>query len=74
MEMRGTQTGHRGQIFEGQQFMQMGMHGLDSYLIPDPVQKHIHDTQPMGTIAITSSHLTMRILRRWRTFCTHPPI
>src|SRR5205085_9857002 len=29
MEMRGTQTGLRGQVFEGQQFMQMGMHGLD---------------------------------------------
>jgi hypothetical protein len=29
MEMRGTEPGHRGQIFEGQPFMQMGMHGLD---------------------------------------------
>src|SRR5260370_14344671 len=28
-EMRGTQTSNRGQIFEGQHFMQMGMHGLD---------------------------------------------
>ena len=30
MEMRGAQIGHRGQIFEGQLFLQMGMHGLDS--------------------------------------------
>src|SRR6266700_7382082 len=30
MEMRGTQTGHRGQLFEGQHFMQMGMHDLDN--------------------------------------------
>ena len=30
MEMRGTQTGHRGQIFESQHFMQMDMHGLDN--------------------------------------------
>src|SRR6266702_14130 len=29
IEMRGTQNGNRSQIFEGQHFMQMGMHGLD---------------------------------------------
>src|SRR6266571_2502070 len=32
MEMRGTHISHRGQVFEGQQFMQMGMHGLDRAL------------------------------------------
>src|SRR2546421_12459316 len=30
MEMRGTQIGHRGQVVEGQHFIQVGMHGLDS--------------------------------------------
>src|SRR5258708_40050809 len=29
-EMIGAETGNRGQIFEGQQFMHMSMHGLDS--------------------------------------------
>src|SRR5438874_6656512 len=30
--MRGAQIGNRSQVFEGQHFMQMGMHGLDSAL------------------------------------------
>src|SRR5437016_4653854 len=32
IEMRGTQISNRSQIFEGQHFMQMGMHSLDSAL------------------------------------------
>src|SRR6266702_6683080 len=32
IEMRGAQIGNRSQVFEGQHFMQMGMHGLDRAL------------------------------------------
>jgi hypothetical protein len=49
MEMRGTHTGHRSQIFKGQDFLQMSMHDLDRAFNGLPLSGKSHVTRCVFT-------------------------